>query len=226
MAPLPHVPGVIRFRFHFNFGSNYRGGFGLFWRYNGSPPGGADMDNLCAGLAGIWNNNFSSFLTSAYTLIQVSGIDLSSATGAAGEKNVSWQGTDSNTSLPIDSCVLVNFGIDRHYRGGKPRVYLPLGTVSSMADNHSWTSSFTGAVLAAWEQLVTQFTGFESNLVTMGAHCNVGYYSGFTVVTDPITGRSRNVPKKLAVPNNDPVTGYSVPTPIASQRRRVLATGK
>lgn len=226
MTPLPFVPGVIKFRFHFNFGSNYRGGFGLYWRYNGSAPGGADMDNLCSGLAGIWNTHFSSFLSSAYTLIQVSGLDLSSATGASGQKTVSWQGTDSNPSLAIDTCTLVNFQIDRHYRGGKPRVYLPIGTQTSLQDPHSWTTAYTAAVLSAFEAMVTAFTGFQSNLVTMGAHCNVGYYSGFTVVTDPVTGRARNHPTKLATPHNDPISGYTVPTPVGSQRRRVLATGK
>jgi hypothetical protein len=49
---------------------------------------------------------------------------------------------------------------------------------------------------------------------------NVSYYNGFTVVTNPTTGRARNVPTLRGTPVVDTVTGIVARVQVGSQRRR------
>lgn len=56
---------------------------------------------------------------------------------------------------------------------------------------------------------------------------NVSYYEGFEVVTDPVTGRSRNVPQlRPGGPVVDKITGFSINPKLGSQRLRNLHSRK
>ncbi|MGO9750265.1 MAG: hypothetical protein ACLP8S_05560 [Solirubrobacteraceae bacterium] len=56
---------------------------------------------------------------------------------------------------------------------------------------------------------------------------NVSYYEGFQVVTDPLTGRSRNVSQlRSEGPVVDRITGFSINPKLGSQRGRNLHSRK
>ncbi len=56
---------------------------------------------------------------------------------------------------------------------------------------------------------------------------NVSYYEGFKVVTDPLTGRSRNVSQlRPEGPAVDRITSFSINPKLGSQRRRNLHARK
>jgi hypothetical protein len=52
------------------------------------------------------------------------------------------------------------------------------------------------------------------------SHVSLSYFSGFTVITSPTTGRARNVPTVRSSPLIDPVVTLKTQTSIGTQRRR------
>jgi hypothetical protein len=124
--------------------------------------------------------------------------------------------------LTANDCALLNIKIQRRYRGGKPRLYLPWGSDADVQDAQHWKSAsittFNSAILTHTNYVVGQTWaggGFD-HLV------NVSYYQGFKVVTSPTTGRARNVSTlRAGGPQIDNWVGAATfNTRIATQRRR------
>jgi hypothetical protein len=227
----PFIPGALRVRYWFDLQSGFTGGVGGYYTYTGGPPSTTDANAICAKLRAEFSANLASFMSTAYALTQVTLRDLSSAIGSEGIDTTNVPGTDSNQSLPIDVCAIVNCHIGRNYRGGRPRQYWPFGTETSLLDNHTWTTAFVDALAAAVLTMNTALTGFTTGTTSIAANANVSLYGGFKVVTSPTTGRARNVPQYRGTPGFDPViapdpiVSYSVQKFLGSQRRRIRGTG-
>lgn len=146
--------------------------------------------------------------------------DLSSSSGGVGEHSQSTAGTGNVASLPGGTSVLVNYLINRRYRGGKPRSYFPWGSETEMATRQSWVGTFITDCTSALTTYFAAVIGLVVGGTTLTSHVNVSYYEGFTVVTNPVTGRSRNVPKLRTTPVVDDILSWSVSAKPGSQRRR------
>jgi hypothetical protein len=115
----------------------------------------------------------------------------------------------------------VEFTIDRRYRGGKPRNFYPYGTASDLQTEQTWTDTALTGFLAQSEDLYSATAGVSAGGTTLTSRVSVSYYSGFTVVTSPTTGRARNVPTKRSTPLTYAVVNTAVSPYIGSQRRRI-----
>jgi hypothetical protein len=146
--------------------------------------------------------------------------DLSSPSAGVGEWAGSHAGTRSGSILPVGVCVVLNKEIARRYRGGKPRQYLPYGTDSDLSGASRFTSAFTSDLVTAWDGFQGTLSGTAVGPATITNEVNVSYYDGFTVVTNPSTGRARNKPTLRATPLVDSVLEYSASEVPGSQRRR------
>ncbi|MBA0087123.1 MAG: hypothetical protein HRJ53_19235 [Acidobacteria bacterium Pan2503] len=122
--------------------------------------------------------------------------------------------------MTANDCALVNLHIARRYRGGKPRQYWPFGVITDLNNTKNWNTSFQTAVNNAMIALNSAAIAMAWTGGNIAAPVNVSYYHGFTVVTNPITGRARNVPKLKATPDVDTITGQSCNQRVATQRRR------
>lgn len=219
MPPLPTIPNVLKTQLEWIDSNDSSVTSTMFWRYTGSPPNASACANLATALANAFLP-LNDLWTETTSLIGVKATDLSDTSGGVGTVTVSQVGDLIGPDVAGGTCVCVSYLINRRYRGGKPRNYFPFGNSSSLNGRQAWGPTFIGNVASGIATAISTFIGTTESGTTIASHANVSYYDGFTVVTNPITGRARNVPKLRTVPEVDDIVGRNVLGRPASQRRR------
>ena len=208
MPPLPNVSNVLKFRIIGNDG-------GAVWNVNhfvsyttGTAPSNTQMDSLCASVL----TNYATFIntakySTATDVNAVQGIDLSTTTGSVGSAATVTHGTNPSVPTAAQVCVLVSHRIARHYRGGHPRTYMPGFSTASLVDSTHWGTTDVAAQQTLYTALVNSINT-AVGLVTSSvcAHVNVSYHSGHALRPVPVV---------------DGISGSTVQTLVATQRRRV-----
>jgi hypothetical protein len=220
MPALPAAPGVIRTTLDFTVGPDTAALCRFFIHYGGTAPTGANLTTLAGVIDAAWGAQFNGLVTSDSALLAVELEDLSSSTGALGENDTEQFGSNGGAPLPAASAFIIGFSIARRYRGGKPKIFLPIGVSSSIGSNMKWTAAFIASAASAWNNFIAASVASPWTGGGPLTHVNVSYYSGFTVVTNPITHRARNVPTLRGAPVVDAVTGYTTEFNMGAQRRR------
>jgi hypothetical protein len=217
---LPAVPGVLKCQIGYQVGSDVAALSRFFVHFTGTNPTAAQCNAFATSIKNAWSANLAAYMTNNNTLQGVFIEDLSSATGATGVDVTVVTGTNAGIPIPAGAATMVQFLIARRYRGGKPKIFLPLGNAGNLTTQTQWTAAYLALIQPA-------FVAFMAAVIAAGwtgagtlSHVNVSYYNGFTVVTNPTTHRARNVPTLRGTPIVDTVTAYSVEAGVASQRRR------
>lgn len=187
--------------------------------------GGAPSDADCASLA----TSFYASLTTATVDYVFSGVtyagidvqDLTSDTAGSGSHDGTTLGGGGTTENAAQVALLCSMAIARRYRGGKPRSYWPFGSADDLDSGGLWASSYVSAVQAALETYQSEIIGQTAGTTVIAAHVSVSYYSGFTSVLNPVTGRTKDIPKVRtgSIPI-DPIISLAVSNRVATQRRR------
>lgn len=219
MPPLPAVPNVVHCSFGLTDGSDTTVQATQFFRYSGGPPNATDLNALAADVYNA-GRAWVPLLDNFSALDGVRLTDLSSSTAAQGEFALATPGTRGVDILTGATSALVSYVINRRYRGGKPRNYFPFGIQEDLATRQQWSTGFLTDVDAAMTTYFGDVIGASSGTTTITDHVNVSYYDGFTVVTNPITGRAKNVPKRRTVPVVDTIVSFGMKGTPATQRRR------
>ena len=220
MPALPAVPQVIEMKLGFETNGEAEFGCRSFWQFSGATPSATTLETFCQAASTQFMDQFASTISQATQLRQIVMTDLSSSTAARGEWNGAIGGTDTNIGLPPSCVAVLNFGISRRYRGGKPKMFLPCGTTADLLQRNTWTPAFTSGLAGYWSNFNTQVCIFEADGTSIKQQVNVSWYSGFKTVTNPITGRTRNVPQLRGQPVVDRIDSWSVRSYVGAQRRR------
>lgn len=219
MPALPAIPNVVKVQFGWNDGSDTHATNVMHYRYSGGPPNATDATTIAAGLFNAMAGCHNSWPPG--TLLELCTVtDLASATGAQGAHSGAQDGTSSGVPLAAGSAVLVTYVIGRRYRGGKPRSYFPWGDAASLSGRQNWSAGYVSQVSANLTAAFAAMLGVTGGSTVLTQHVNVSYYQGFVVVTDPITGRAKNVSKPRATPLVDTIGSFKIGPTVASQRRR------
>jgi hypothetical protein len=192
-----------------------------YWTYTGGSFSSGNAATMAAAIVAGIGDTQASALSSGNKFVGVRVTDMSSDTGGDATVGADVVGTRSGGILPADACAVVEFTIDRRYRGGKPRNFYPYGTASDLQTEQTWTDTALTGFLAQSEDLYSATAGVSAGGTTLTSRVSVSYYSGFTVVTSPTTGRARNVPTKRSTPLTYAVVNTAVSPYIGSQRRRI-----
>lgn len=220
MPPLPSVANVLRADLLWNDGSDTDVSTRMFFRYSGGPP---DPTDAVALAADIWApaSSMNDLWSTNTDLTGVRVTDLASATGGQGEHAQSSTGTRVGSELAGGTCLVVGYVVQRRYRGGKPRSYFPWFTSADLTTRQTWNTTDLTSVDSALATFFAAVIGLTSGTTTITDHVNVSWYEGNKVVTNPITGRARNVPQlRPDGPKVDVISSFAArPTP-GSQRRR------
>jgi hypothetical protein len=219
MPPLPDVPNVLRCKLMFHDGGDNDVQSNFFFRYSGSLPDASTALGLATSLATA-AGPFAGLMDESTSLVAVRVTDLSSMTGGDATATATVTGNRSNAILPGGTALLVNYSINRRYRGGKPRVYLPFGVQTDLQTRQQWSAAFVATAQSGHDDFTSAATGTTSGSCTITAHVNVSYYQGFTVVSPGGGKRAKNVSTPRAVPVVDDIVHGTVSTVPASQRRR------
>lgn len=224
MPALPPAPFCLAYQWHFRLGSDLSVSTKMHIRYAGTAPANADLVINVTQLFNSWTTNLAPHTMPNTVLESVTATDLSSPSGGFSEHLGSSAGTSTGIANPASACVVANFPIQRRYRGGKPRQFWPMGRADDLATPQAWTTTAVGQYQAALNQLYTSTTAYVWAGATIQGIVAISYYESFTVVIDPVTGRSRNVPKlRPNGPLIDPVTLPVVSPQIGTQRRRIYS---
>lgn len=222
MVALANVPEVIRVDFHHTEGPDPGLQNRTFWNYSSNAPSIADLNQLATDIAGFWNVDFTGLAHPDVALKEIVCTDLTSPTAARGTWTGNQVGGRTGAALPDNCCTLLNFQIARRYRGGKPRIYAPWGTVTDLLDPDHWTSAFVALVNNQWASFAGNMNGHIVGATQLHSQQSVSYYSGLNLppVTLP-SGRVKNSSKARATTTPDPITSHSCNPIIGSQRRRL-----
>jgi len=223
MPPLPAVPNVIKLRHTWAVDSDLTAVSIMHLLYSGTAPTDSSMATMAATIYSRWSVDFVGLAFSTVVFERIDLEDLSTSSGAIGSATGTVAGTRTGFRLPANAATLINFQIARRYRGGKPRQYWPLGAESDLQTQQQWTAGYKAGVDSTFVEYFGHLLGAGAGGTTITNVVSVSYYSGFTPVTNPITGRTRDVPKVRtgSIPV-DIVLGASTNLKVGSQRRRTL----
>lgn len=220
--PLPDT-SCVRVRLDYKESDSFLGGSRFFISYAGSAPTGAQCTTLAGDIETAWAADLAPLINENWSLVEVDVLDITTLTGLSGQWTGSSAGTRSGTPVPAQIASGIEYDIERRYRGGKPRMYLPPALQGDQLDGSHWGPSFVAALTAGAEAF---FGAIEALTIGgMGAlqHINLSYYDGFKNVENT-SGRMRAVPQYRATALHDNVVGYAGKAVMSSQKRRRTAT--
>lgn len=220
MPPLPNVANVIRVTLKIAPGATPLVQSRFFIKYTGTAPLNADLGTFNTAVSTAFGTNLKSLLDTGSVLEEVDSEDLTSNTAAVAATVVSVSGTRAGGEIPAEAAAVTSYAIARRYRGGHPRGYWPFGVTTDLASRRVWTGPFISAVNTGMAAFMTAVKAAGWTGAGVLSQVNVSYYQGFTVVTNPITHRARNVPSLRAVPVVDTVNSIVCQGRVGSQRRR------
>lgn len=223
MPPLPSIANVLRHRITFNIGGKPTQGVRIFLGHSGGTPTATALNNLCTQITTL--AAFSTLPNEMHPDNEIESVyleDLSSTMGAVGSGAANAVGTRAGGPLPADASFVTSYPIPRHYRGGHPRSYWPLGTDTDLTNPQKWTNTAVSEFQTTLRAYIAALIGLTSGGITITDHAAVSYYAGFTVVTNPLTGRARNVPTLRVVPVINNCGLLEGRTYVGSFRRRRL----
>lgn len=206
----------------FTIGDKTNQGIRQFFKYTGAAFTDTTLGNMATTLNAAMVNA-SGPIEQMHESVTYTGClleDLTSATSAVAELSASTSGSLTGTQNPAAACVVQSLEIARRYRGGHPRTYWPMGDAGLLQTPDTWEAAAVTAFTARLQYFADQLIGTAFGSTTIANQVNVNYYKGFTVVTNPITGRSRNVPTLLVTPNVDIISSFITRSYVGSMRRR------
>jgi hypothetical protein len=223
LPPLPDTP-CLRVNLDYKWVDSSLSGGRFYLSYAGSAGSAGDLGTLASDISSQWNTSIAGLCCPDVSLVEVDVLDIATRTGLSAQSAAIHAGTRSGAVLPQDVAFNVEWGIARRYRGGKPRMYWPMGTQPDLVDTAHWLSTF---VTTVGTDVTAFFTAINAlSIGGLGAlqHVNLSYYEGFHNVTDT---SGRTYPRPLyRTPNavHDDVKSYIPKALVSSQRRRRTAT--
>lgn len=219
MPALPPVPNVLKLEILYSMSTDLSTSNRLFFRYGGTPPTNQSLFDWINNNNGLWQTHIMPSTHPDTAVVGWRAQDLTSPTSAAAEVVVQTAGSAGGVALPAGVAMLVNYTVQRRYRGGKPRTYVQTGTSLDVGDEQHWSATFRTNFETQWNQFIAAMMATPPAGTTLTSHVSVSYYQGFTTTTGS-TGRVRNVSTPRATPVIDVITTSKCDARFASQRRR------
>jgi hypothetical protein len=168
-------------------------------------PTSANLDDVMASILAAWVDTMLPLQTSG---LYLAGGSIMYSDGTAvieGTATADEPGGVDGGGLPANCALVLSGKLEEHYRGGKPRIYMPGVPSSALADNNLYTGTYTG-------DAETAYAGFnaEVNLISEG---------GASSVSQGVWHKVRDK-VELDPWTFSPLIGTGVQKRVCSQRRR------
>jgi hypothetical protein len=203
-TPQPPLAGTARVSWKFTLGSLHAT-CGI-WIDTTGTPGSGDLSDLATDLYGIWQDNLLPHQSTYVNLVECSLRYYSGSGEIVAESFASHAGDDSGSVCPINTAMLISWGITSSYRGGKPRTYIP-GVAVGSTDGNAFLSD---AKVAALTTDAATFLGLVNalnpgSITTVSLGCQHFFSAGAA----------------LTPPTFDPFVNASAQKRLCTQRRRL-----
>jgi hypothetical protein len=171
-----------------------------------SPFTQAEIDSVASSFRGGYVANFIPLQVPAFVLGACVAVDLSSDTGVMGVVTTTTAGAAAGTSNPANVALVVSWEINRRYRGGHPRSYMPGTATANVSGTNSWVAGTLTAWSTAGDAFLASMNAMTPGAGTTGRMVAVHRYRDKVELTSPLVSG---------------ITGSHVDTRIDSQRRRL-----
>jgi hypothetical protein len=173
MAPLPAVPGAVRYVVEGTNGSrNWANVFHV--QYTGDPPS-IDSLNALSGPVDTAYSALATYMHEATTIVQSVATDLSSDTGNQVVNIINAVGALTAAPLPSSAAFRVNYNSSFRYRGGHPRSYYIVGDTASLLNSQTWSTAFLDNVSPIVEGITDAFAAGSVDGTNYVTQCAVSY---------------------------------------------------
>ena len=153
LGPLPPIANVLRVSCQGLVGD--RPWANIFhFSYGGAEPGAGGCFGIAGEVAGEWESALTPLQDTSTSLQAVEVTDLTSDIAGQGTIDADTVGTLAGDYLSAAASFLVNYAVDRRYRGGHPRTYLSVGVWDSLATPQTWSTDFQEAVSNAFQAFI------------------------------------------------------------------------
>lgn len=182
----------------------------------------SDLSTFCDSIAAAWTTNVAPLCNPLVSLTDVNAIiltDRESPTFYAHDSTPP-VGSNTGTPLPASAAVCFSWHINRRYRGGHGRIYVPAGNVDDIVNGSELAGAFQIQCDSAVAAFHTQLQGLTLNSVAMQLIVLSYYHS----IEDP-AHPGETPPRMITVLRTSPlpqlVTSAKVRTRFDTQRRRL-----
>jgi hypothetical protein len=216
MPALPPVPQVLKIETIGNSGEATP----LTWAnvyhfgYSGTAPTNSTCDAIATQVFDMWATHMAPECVNNVSMNEVVVTDLTSPTSGVGTSFASSTGSRGDDEIPANVAFLVNYPVQRRYRGGHPRSYLIVGGNADFLDAAHWSSAFTAEVEAHHQAFLGGIVGFATGGCTISDLVNVSYYDK---ELNPVPPNRRTTPLVDPLVYTDAVYNEQM----GSQRRRI-----
>lgn len=211
LGPLPDMAQIVQYSIK---GSHN----GVAWantgylQYTGTAPTVADLATIATGIGTAWNTNFAPVCHANVTQDAVRLQDMTNRASSINEvTGMAHAGTRTGTDDANNICCVVSWQINRRYKGGHPRWYVPAGVVADYTSGRLWTTAFTTAMNNAATAMRTAMNALTSGGATYKMVSMELYRK------NPATG----LPAYVVPPVPYTVQGNKVHGRVDTQRRRL-----
>ncbi len=219
MPALPSPGPIVKLNVNWGIEGDALGETVHYFRYSSGAPSAADLSTFATDAVSTGLTQFQALCNNYVGMLAATARDLGSAMGNEATAGTPWVGTRGTALTPPAAAMVVSHSISRHYRGGHPRTYLPLGDAADIATTGFWTAGLVSAADTAWGNWANGLLSTFGSLVTTNI-VNVSYYGPPNRIITGSTGRVRTVSTMRVTPLVDNITGHAARKQIGSQRRR------
>jgi hypothetical protein len=223
MAPLLPTPsGVLRIRYVFNEGAHTAFGSKHDQAYTGTAPTTSDMAELIPLLAGFYETHLVGLQSSDVGLNTIEIRDQANPSTVPATEAVTVDGTRAPGQDDVGRAACLIYRPDRSYRGSRPKSFWPWGIQADTTGSSQWASAFQSEVNTAWAAYQSAIAGTPFGGSTLRQQVGISYFERpYTPVTNPTTGRVRNVPTTRTPPLVTNILTAELTPVFGSQRRRL-----
>ena len=188
----------------------------LHLQYSGTAPSVANLTSIGTSIGSAWNTNFAPMCHANVTMDEVDLQDLTSRLAAASTvTGLGHVGSRAGTDLPNSVACVVSWKINKRFRGGHPRSYIPAGVTADITSGHLWTTG-PGSFVSDMTSAAAAFLTALNAIAVGGATYKMAAVNMYT--HDPATGAPMYV---LPIPNVYTIQSAAVHDRIDTQRRRL-----
>jgi len=178
----------------------------------------AHLSTFCDAVAAAWTTNIAPLCNPLVTLTDVNAIELTTRTSPTFYSHLTTAspGTRTGTPLLTSASVCISWHINRRYRGGHGRIYVPAGNVADVTNGRTLASAFQISANSAAAAFHGQLQGLAINAIPVQLIV-LSYYES---VPDP-ANPPYNMSVLRATPQPFEIVSAKVRTRMDTQRRRL-----
>lgn len=188
-TPLPPVPGVLKAHLKWTIGDVTDVSSHFFVHVTSPQAQTSDLTTYANAVCASWAADLQGDQPTNATFTGCMVEDLGHPETVPGVAAVSQAGQLLGHGMTAETCMLINFQIARRYRGGKPRVYWPLGVAEWLADPQHWSTTYTNPAQTKVNSFFASLLQVVGSGPTADYVANVSYYSNKALRPTPVVDK-------------------------------------